>query len=130
MATYSGTVTSGIVLTNPTTQNSTTITSTGYVTNTTPILYGDAVFGTSATFWTLVNYGTIKATATAGVGVDFAGGGTVLNAATSALIVGFNSGIRMVNTGTVINHGTIAGTTSAGSFCKVTELSSTACPAR
>ncbi len=59
-ATVNGTYTGGIVLSNPTIQNPTTVTAIGYVTNTTAAHNGDAVYGTTAAAWNVSNYGTLK----------------------------------------------------------------------
>ncbi len=110
MATCSTLVTTGIVLSNPATQNSTTITATGTVTNTNP---ADAVYGTNAAAWTLSNYGTINATANYSNGINFLAGGLVSNAA-GAFIAG-PDGVQIGGAvGTVLNAGTIIGTEDYG----------------
>ncbi len=112
MGTYSGTVTIGIVLTNPALQNPTTVTSSGYVTNTNPTT-GDAIYGYNTAAWTLVNYGTINATADFSDGVDFKAGGLVVNQV-GGLIVG-PDGIEISGAaGTVLNAGTIAAASEYG----------------
>jgi hypothetical protein len=91
-----------------------TLTGGGYLDNTTTgfiTSYGTAVLGVN-TLNTVTNAGTITGTGTAGVAIDLASGGTVVN---SGAISGVY-GIRLKGGGTVINQAgaTIAGTTGAG----------------
>ncbi len=116
---YTGTYTGGIVLSNPTVQNPTTVTATGYVTNTTTAHNGDAVYGTTAAAWNFTNLGTLNATGALSDGVFLSAGGTVTNGASgsaSALIEGYD-GVRISgpsstpgNFGTILNFGTIEST--------------------
>ncbi len=94
MSSYSGTITTGIVLTNPATQNPATVTAGGYVTNTTTAQQGVAVYGNNAAAWNFTNYGTINATSTASVGLALKFGGNVTNAA-GALIAGIETGVYL-----------------------------------
>ena len=70
---FVGTYTSGIVLSNPATQNPTTVAATGYVTNTTTAHNGDAVYGTNAAPWNFTNLGTLTATGVNSNGVHLIG---------------------------------------------------------
>ncbi len=113
---YSGTYTSGIVLSNPTTQIPATVTSGGYVINNTALYNGDAVYGTNAAAWTLSNYGTINATAAYADGIDLVAGGFVANQA-GALIAGSLRGVVIGNApGTIANDGTISGAAGYGIY--------------
>src|SRR4029077_18568598 len=111
---YTGTYTGGIVLSNPTTQNPTTVAATGYVTNTTTAHNGDAVYGTNAAAWNFTNLGTLNATGTLSDGVQLTAGGTVTNGAsgsTAAMITGVVDGVIISGSAwTVINFGTVAST--------------------
>ncbi len=118
-ADLTGTYTSGIVLSNPATQNPTTVAATGSVTNTTTAYNGDAVYGTTAALWNFTNLGTLNATGMLSDGVFLGAGGTVTNGASSsasALIEGYD-GVRISgpsstlgNFGTIANFGTIEST--------------------
>jgi fibronectin-binding autotransporter adhesin len=100
---YSGTYTNGIVLSNPTTQNPSTIAASGLVTNT-----GTALYGTPVAAWSVGNLGTVEGTGTAGVGIALAFGGSIANA---GLITGYRDGVLIGNAvGTVSNSGTIEAT--------------------
>ena len=107
----SGTYTSGVVLSNPTTQNPATVTQTGYVTNAGG---GTALTaGTAGVPWTIANYGSIVGIGTNGIGIELSNGGTIDN---SGSIAGTVTGIQVdAAAGTVINSGRIAAT-SNGSF--------------
>ena len=112
--TLSGTYTAGYALTNPATQNPATLASGGYVTNTTSLHGGYAVYGTNAAAWNFTNFGTIKATFPASTGLFLKAGGTVTNGA-AALIFGVNMGVYIAGkAGTVNNFGTIEGPDSDG----------------
>ncbi len=78
---YSGTYLSGIVLSNPATQDPTTLAAGGYATNQTAAHNGDAVYGTNAAAWNFTNFGMINATGAAAAGVFLSAGGTVTNGA-------------------------------------------------
>ncbi len=108
---YAGTYTSGIVLSNPTTQNPAMVAAGAYVTNTTAAYNGDAVYGKSAAAWNFYNYGAIVAAGAASSGVELVAGGTVTNGSSSALIQGYANGVLIGGgAGTVNNYGTIVGT--------------------
>src|SRR5204863_1710802 len=113
MSTYGGTITGGISLVG-TPQNPATVTASGYITNTTTLHSGDAVYGNTATAWNITNLGIIKATGTYSSGLDLRAGGSITNAS-GALIAGVYNGIAIRgNTGTVTNSGTIKGTGAFG----------------
>jgi hypothetical protein len=76
---FKGRYDTGIVLTSPTTQDPATIATTGYVTNATSTNDGDALDGAAVAAWSLINFGTIKATGSLAHGVDLAAGGTIAN---------------------------------------------------
>src|SRR5579862_6086486 len=118
MKTYTGTIKTGIVLTNPTTQNPATLAAGGYVTNTTTLDHGDAVYGNNAAAWNFTNYGIINGTASAGI--YLVAGGTITNGATgtpSARISGGYYGVKIAGaTGSVSNFGTIRGTSDVGIY--------------
>src|SRR5713101_6656432 len=114
----STTSTTGVVLSNPTTQNPATVTSTGYVSN---FYGGDALDGTSAAAWNVTNYGTIRGfNSTLANGISLAAGGVVNNAAGTARITGYVDGV-IINgaAGTVSNSGTITGTGTLGNGVKL-----------
>jgi fibronectin-binding autotransporter adhesin len=105
---------SGVVLSNSTTQNPATVVAFAYVTNTTTLHSGDAIYGTTAAAWNITNLGTIRATATASSGLALEAGGTVTNAA-SARIAGVVNGVYIGGSaGTVTNSGTILSSGTAG----------------
>src|SRR5436190_9320001 len=109
MSSYSGTITGGIFLLG-TPQNPATVTASGYITNTTTLNSGDALYGNTAAAWSITNLGRIKATDTASNALDLRAGGSVTNA-TAVLIAGVVNGIWINGTaGTVANSGTIQGT--------------------
>src|SRR5689334_1256852 len=112
MSTFTST-TSGIVLSS-TSQNPATIASGAYITNTTGAHSGDAIYGSTATAWDIVNLGTIASTKNNSKGIDLRNGGTVTNAST-ARIDGVVNGIFITGgAGTVANSGTIGGTGASG----------------
>jgi len=76
---FTGTYTSGIVLSNPAIQQPSTVAATGSVTNTTTAYNGDAVYGTNAAAWDFTNLGTLKATGASSAGVRLTAGGNVAN---------------------------------------------------
>ena len=98
VTTYSGTITTGIALTNPATQRRVTV--TGTVTNTSGTS-GQGVFGNADFPWTVNNRGKIEATGTANnFGIQLLAGGTVNNlvamsgtATPGSLIAGYDEGI-------------------------------------
>lgn len=111
-----GTYANGIVLSNPLTDNPTTIPSYGYVKNESTSYNGDAVYGTTAAAWTITNYGTINGTQQVGAsGIHLTAGGLVINDA-AAHIYGDAYGVVITGAaGTVINLGTIAAASYGGS---------------
>ncbi|HLY44315.1 MAG TPA: Ig-like domain-containing protein [Stellaceae bacterium] len=97
----------GVVL-NSGTQNPTTVTSSGSITN--QFYAGDVLYGTTAAAWNITNYGVISTgTAASGSAVHLAAGGTLSNAA--GTISGYANGILIGGGGgTVTNSATITGT--------------------
>src|SRR5579862_3053018 len=83
---YTGTVTSGIVLSDPALQNPTTIGAGGFVTNTTTLDHGDAVDGSNAAAWSITNLGTIEGNPTlaSASGIGLATGGFIVNGRTNS----------------------------------------------
>ncbi len=130
MGTYSGYITNGsfgVQLTKAL-QNPVTVTSTGTISGTTEAIYGSNITAwrifnhgkvtggnysvTLAGAGTVTNYGTVSATAVAGVGVAFKEGGTVVNKSGAAILAleGEAAGVVISGaTGTVSNDGTIQG---------------------
>src|SRR5579863_8774486 len=109
-----GTTTGGIVLSDPATQNPTTLATGGFVTNNSGSYSGDAVYGTAVAAWTFSNFGTIKATRAASAGIDLQAGGTVIDAAGGS-IAGVLGGVAIFGAaGSVTNAGTIRGTGETG----------------
>jgi hypothetical protein len=93
MTNFSGTITTGIVLRTPATQNPSTLTAGGLVTNTTGNYYGDGIYGGSSAAWNFTNAGTIIATSGGSAsGIDLTAGGTVTNDA-GAQISGYLHGV-------------------------------------
>lgn len=111
--TYISSTSSGVVLSNPSTQNPATVVAGAYVTNTTTLISGDGIYATPAAAWRLTNLGTIKTTAATSDGVLLREGGIITNSA-GALISGAVFGAYVGGgVGTVINSGTIVGTGTA-----------------
>src|SRR5438128_207938 len=117
MGTYTST-TSGIVLTG-TPQNPVTIVAGAYVTNSTGTHSGDAVYGNTATAWSIANFGTIKATTTASAGIDLKAGGTITNAVAAQVAALANGILISGSAGKVSNSGTIKGTGTSGNGVKL-----------
>jgi len=69
--------------------------------------FGSAVYGLSSGAVSVTNAGTISQSGTAGAGVYLAGGGSVTNAAGG--MISASSAVLIDGTGTVDNHGNIAG---------------------
>ncbi|MGC2416056.1 MAG: hypothetical protein WA459_25595 [Stellaceae bacterium] len=110
---YSGTYPNGIILSDPGTQE--TVTVTGTVTNTNT----DAIYGTTAFPWTVNNQGTIANAGTDGSGIQLVQGGAVFNQGTAAVIAGYDQGILIRGAaGSATNLGTVAafGTDGRGVF--------------
>ncbi|HEV8679293.1 MAG TPA: Hint domain-containing protein [Stellaceae bacterium] len=117
MSIISTTITSGITLgASGYYASPLTITSTGAI----EPADGIAIYGDNSEIWTVVNYGTVKPTGAGGIGIAFAGGGTIANGsggATTALIAGGvgNTGgtgggaIGLLAAGSIANAGTVAG---------------------
>src|ERR1700742_975181 len=101
--TIAGTYNTGISLSdpgdNPVTVLSSAIINTGN---------GVALQGVSGTYWTIGNAGLIEATGstTGDIGVVLAGGGAVTNL-TGGTIGGYDFGVSITGTGSVINDGNI-----------------------
>ena len=112
-----GTITNGVILSNPARQDPATVTATGYVTNQTTAHGGDAVYGTNAAAWNFTNLGTIKAIGVTSDGIQFVAGGTVTNGqsgSTAGLVAGARNGVSINGSaGTVVNFGVVEAT---GSF--------------
>jgi hypothetical protein len=101
--TIAGTYTAGISLTDPG-DNPVTVLSGGIIDTGS----GVALQGSSGTYWTIGNAGMVEATeTTAGdIGVLLAGGGAVTNL-TGGTIGGYDFGVSITGTGSVINDGHI-----------------------
>ena len=107
----SGTYASGVVLSNPTTQNPATVTAAGYVTNSGTNFPGDGITaGTPGVGWTITNFG--KIVDIGGSGIHLTTGGAVINEA-GALISGA-AGITSDLNATIVNSGTIIGNGTNG----------------
>jgi hypothetical protein len=107
-----GGVTSSVVgpvsLTNPTTDDPLTVSSTGKVNSTGSGM--DSIDGTTPTAWTIANDGTV--TSTGGSSISLAGGGTVHNrpnSSSSASISGSIVGIAVSGACTITNSGRVSG---------------------
>jgi len=96
-----------------TTLNPVTVAAGVTITNT-----GLPALGTEqATYWTIVNSGTLRATGDAGLSdgiLLYSSGGTVTNT-TGGSVSGYEAGISIAGRGSVTNHGTIRTTGTAGS---------------
>jgi hypothetical protein len=105
-----GTYTTGISLSDPG-DNPVTVLSGGII----DAGNGVALQGSSGTYWTVGNAGLVEATgATAGdVGVLLAGGGAVTNL-TGGTIGGYDFGVSITGTGSVINDGHIGASKTKG----------------
>ena len=108
MATITTTISNGITLgTSGNYASPLTITNAGAVDTSS----GNAVYGSNAQAWTLVNYGTVVAGS--GLGVVLSAGGYVDNSGTAALISGYTGGVLIAGgAGTLVNSGTISSTGS------------------
>ena len=109
MATFSGTYTNGIVLSNPATQNPATVTATGYLSK----YNGAALLGAAGTAWTIDNLGTVAGKGPAGNGIVLDGGGTIVNGqsgSSAGLIGGANDAVSIAGgPASLANYGTISG---------------------
>ena len=110
---YGGTYTSGILLSNPATQNPATVAATGYVTNTASA--GIALYGEAGFAWTVSNYGTITGSYD-GAGISLRAGGSIGNAKSAAIEcepkTGFVTGAAIIiagGPGTIANAGYVLG---------------------
>jgi hypothetical protein len=113
-AVYTGTYTAGLVLSDSTTQNPATVTSTGLVDVNSTNANASGILGNAGFPWTVANQGTVESIGNLGVGIDLQSGGVLTNGtggATNALISGSYRGL-VINgdPGTVSNYGTIQGT--------------------
>ena len=100
--TIAGTYTTGISLSDPG-DNPVTVLSGGIIDTGS----GVALQGSSGTYWTIGNAGLVEATGTTAgdIGVALAGGGAVTNL-TGGTIGGYDFGVSITGTGSVINDGT------------------------
>ena len=110
---FSGSYSSGIVLSDPATQNPATIAARSYVGNSgTAVAHnGDAVYGAAGTVWNLLNYGSIVSDSgiSLSAGVSMQSGGVVANGSAGS-IVGQLAGVLISGAaGTIANFGAIAG---------------------
>ena len=102
--TFSGTYTAPVVLSNPTTQNPATVTSTGLID--VSASYTSGLSGIAGTAWTVTNNGTVRSTGQNGVGIQLLKG-TITNTALISstrdgiLSVGANPNLTIINTGTI-----------------------------
>ena len=101
----SGTISTAVTQSVTLSASTTTVTSSGSV----RVTSGNALIGPAATVpvagWSVVNAGTIVASAPGGNGIDLAAAGSIAN---SGLIQGYNNGIQIMGgKGTVSNGGTI-----------------------
>ncbi|HEV8678629.1 MAG TPA: Hint domain-containing protein, partial [Stellaceae bacterium] len=115
MSTISGTINNGIVFgtaeSTGTYTSPLTITASGLI----DAGSGDAIHGDNSASWAVVNDGTVAATGASGDGIDLRGGGTIDNAAGTALIAGYDNGVYITGAaGTVSNAGTIEATGTSG----------------
>src|SRR5437764_1332423 len=110
MGTISNTVTHGITLAvSGTYASPLTITTSGYVNDIADS--GDAIFGPNTQAWTVINYGRVRSTGSSGI--ELQDGGFVSNSSTGT-ITGSLQGVDISGTsGTVLNAGTIVGTSGA-----------------
>jgi hypothetical protein len=104
---YTGTYTTGITLTNPN-YNPVTVSAGATITNPN----GAALDSTLAFDWTIGNFGLIQSTGTA-AGIALSAGGVVSNAV-AGRITGYDVGVSIAGTGTVINQGAIDATQAYG----------------
>ncbi|HEV8680650.1 MAG TPA: calcium-binding protein [Stellaceae bacterium] len=95
----------GIILNDPATQATITITGTVSASD------ADVVYGAALFPWDITNLGTIENTGTTGAGIELMQGGSVTNSNTSSRIAGNNYGVVIRGApGTVSNSGTIVAT--------------------
>ncbi len=114
MAKYlSGTYSSTYTLTT----NPTTVTSTGTIDVNSTSAYVPGILGPLGVAWTLTNLGTVESIGSLGVGIRLQSGGSITNGqggSTAGLIEGSRDGIQINGAGTIVNHGTISQTGTAG----------------
>ena len=115
---FRGTYTTTRVLSNPTTDNPATVTSTGLISVNSASAYAAGIFGDGFA-WTLTNLGTVESIGNQGFGIDLQAGGSVTNGqsgSTAGLIAGSRTGLAisggagtLANFGTVVSYGTAVG---------------------
>jgi hypothetical protein len=76
--------------------------------------YGVAIYGPAGQFWTVLNLGTVAATGTPGIGIEFLSGGLVINGAIGSTSGAGMAAAAMQNWGATGNTGTV-GSSSATS---------------
>lgn len=110
--TFVGTYTTPQTLSNPAADNPAIVTGTISVSSAGQV----ALYGSAGNSWTVNNLGTIESTGSAGMAVDLASGGLVVNGTVGSatpLILGNRFGIRIdAAAGTVDNFGTVRSTSS------------------
>src|SRR5439155_22351848 len=112
MSTIINSTTLGVVLSDPLTQNPATVASGAYVTNVTTQHNGEAIYGSGAAAWYVVNSGTVVGNKNDDVstGIALTGGGTIRNAPGGRIAGVLNGAYIFGSAGTVRNFSTIEGT--------------------
>lgn len=100
--TISGTYLTPVTLSNAATQNPATVAAGVMISAPSTALVGD-----SGTAWTVANYGVIEGSGADGIGISFAGSGTVFNDL-PGLISGTTNGVALAG-GTAVNQSSITG---------------------
>jgi fibronectin-binding autotransporter adhesin len=106
---FSGTYSTGITLSSPSTQDPATIATTGRIDLTGT--QGNGIYGTTAAAWVVGNYGTIIAPTR---GVFLTSGGVVTNFSTGVISGGYRGVEIDGGVGALINTGSILGTKQQG----------------
>ena len=108
---FTGTFSAGVILNDPT-YNPVTVSAGATITNPS----GVALQSTLALDWTIGNSGLIQSTGTTygATGIALAAGGTITNSQVGR-IAGYDVGVSVVGTGTVINQGSITASQTTGS---------------